>query len=60
MGDAGGLPDPCDDFVGEFIFVEEKDTQTNVRHVTCHELTHACSAYLGLPAWLNEGLAVVM
>jgi hypothetical protein len=41
------------------MFVEEKDTQTKVRHVTCHELTHACSAFLILPAWLNEGLAAV-
>lgn len=41
------------------IFVEESDTPTQVRHLVCHELTHACSAHLKLPAWLNEGLAAV-
>ncbi len=41
------------------MFVEEKETKTKVRHLTCHELTHACSAHLKLPAWLNEGLAAV-
>jgi hypothetical protein len=41
------------------MFVEEKDMNVNVQHVTCHELTHACSAHLGLPMWLNEGIATV-
>jgi hypothetical protein len=41
------------------IFVEEKDIETNVQHITCHELVHACSAHLKLPAWLNEGIATV-
>lgn len=30
-----------------------------VRHNTCHELVHACSGHLQLPAWLQEGLAMV-
>lgn len=34
--------------------VEEK-----VRHVTCHELTHAFTDFLRLPPWLNEGVAMV-
>ncbi len=32
---------------------------TNIRRVICHELMHACSTHLRLPAWLNEGLATV-
>ena len=44
---------------GARMFVEEKDMPTNVRRVVCHELTHACSAHLRLPAWLNEGIATV-
>ncbi len=48
-----------DKSVGVHMFVEEKDTGTKVRHLTCHELTHACSAHLKLPAWLNEGLAAL-
>ncbi|MEN6410640.1 MAG: hypothetical protein ABFD44_13130, partial [Anaerolineaceae bacterium] len=43
--------------VGIRIFVEEKDMRVNVQNVTCHELVHACSAHLRLPAWLNEGIA---
>jgi hypothetical protein len=30
-----------------------------VQHNTCHELVHACSDDLRLPAWLQEGLAMV-
>jgi hypothetical protein len=41
------------------MFVEEKDMNMNIRYVTCHELVHACSAHLRLPAWLNEGIATV-
>ncbi len=44
---------------GVHLFVEEKDMQLNIRRVTCHELVHACSAHLRLPAWLNEGIATV-
>ena len=44
---------------GARMFVEEKDMPTNIRRVVCHELTHACSAQLRLPAWLNEGIATV-
>jgi hypothetical protein len=41
------------------IFAEKADMETNLQHVTCHELVHACSAELRLPPWLNEGIAVV-
>jgi hypothetical protein len=59
-----GIKPPCllevsDKSIGRLMFVEEKDLKTKVRHLTCHELTHACSAHLKLPAWLNEGLAAV-
>jgi len=53
------LLEVSDKSIGVHMFVEEKETQTKVRHLTCHELTHACSAHLKLPAWLNEGLAAV-
>lgn len=45
--------------IGERVFVEEKDPAAYVQHVTCHELVHACSAHLRLPAWLNEGIATL-
>ena len=44
---------------GARMFVEEPDMSINVQRVVCHELTHACSAHLRLPAWLNEGIATV-
>jgi hypothetical protein len=40
------------------LFVE-RETEEWVRHNTCHELVHAYTAHLGLPAWLHEGLAMV-
>jgi hypothetical protein len=45
--------------IGVRMFVQEDDMRVNVRHVTCHELAHACSAHLRLPTWLNEGIATV-
>jgi hypothetical protein len=53
------LLEQSDRSIGVRMFVEEKDMRVNVQHVTCHELTHACSAHLKLPAWLNEGIATV-
>ena len=53
------LLDVSDKSIGVHIYVEEKDPVAKVRHLTCHELTHAASAHLRLPAWLNEGLAAV-
>ncbi len=44
--------------IGEKIFVPEADLSEKVFLVTCHELTHAMSDYLQLPAWLHEGLAM--
>jgi hypothetical protein len=53
------LLDVSDKSVGVHMFVEEKNPIAKIRHLTCHELTHAASAHLRLPAWLNEGLATV-
>ena len=50
----------ADRSIGERIFVREEDMEEKIRHITCHEVTHACSARLKLPAWLNEGLAMYM
>lgn len=53
------LLEASDKSIGARMYVEEKDMRAKVRHVTCHELIHAASAHLALPAWLNEGLAAV-
>jgi hypothetical protein len=53
------LLDVSDKSVGVHMFVEEKDPVAKIGHLACHELTHAASAHLRLPAWLNEGLATV-
>ena len=44
---------------GARLFEEQKDRAEKVRQVTCHELTHAYTGHLRLPAWLHEGLAMV-
>jgi len=49
----------ADRSVGDRLFVRDVDTEDEVREVTCHELTHACSNHLRLPTWLHEGLAMV-
>jgi hypothetical protein len=47
------------DAIGESIFVTLVDPDQKYLSIVCHELTHACTAVLNLPAWLNEGLAMV-
>jgi hypothetical protein len=44
--------------LGERLFEPVSDPTEKARHITCHELTHAFSAHLRLPAWINEGLAM--
>ena len=44
---------------GEMIFVKEPELTKKMQHATCHELTHAFSAHLHLPMWLNEGIAMI-
>jgi len=46
--------------IGQRIFVKDKSLDHKVQLITCHELTHAFTAHLRLPMWLNEGLAMVM
>jgi hypothetical protein len=53
------LLEASDRSIGEHMFVEEPDASAKIRHLTCHELTHAASSHLRLPPWLNEGLAAV-
>jgi hypothetical protein len=53
-----GLLKLADTGIGERIFVRENDLDEKVRRNTCHELTHAFTSHLGLPMWLNEGLAM--
>lgn len=48
-----------DSGLGARIFVPEPDMARKVEQITCHELTHAATAHLKLPAWLNEGLAML-
>jgi hypothetical protein len=45
--------------LGWQIFVPAASPAEAVQRVACHELTHAFSAHLRLPAWLHEGLAMV-
>jgi len=49
----------ADRSIGEKIFVKEDNDEGKVQSIACHELTHACTAHLKLPMWLNEGLAMV-
>jgi hypothetical protein len=49
----------CDASIGEKIFIKEPDLNKKTEHLLCHELTHAFSASLMLPMWLNEGLAML-
>ena len=48
-----------DTSLGVRIFVPELDMSRKAQQITCHELTHAATAHLKLPAWLNEGLAML-
>ena len=54
---ARDLP-PSESSLGSRLFEPLSDPVERVRHLTCHEFTHACTAHLSLPAWLNEGLAM--
>jgi len=54
------LIEVADRSIGERIFVKEESFEQKVQLITCHELTHAFTAHLKLPMWLNEGLAMVV
>ncbi len=49
----------ADRSLGERLFVREQTPEEKTWHLTCHELTHACSGHLRLPIWLHEGLAML-
>ena len=53
------LLEKADRRIGKLIFNHEPDAQLKMTSLFCHELTHVCSADLKLPAWLNEGIAMV-
>ncbi len=53
------LIDRSDPGLGSQIFVPAASAAETVRRIVCHELTHAFSTHLRLPAWLHEGLAMV-
>jgi hypothetical protein len=44
--------------LGERLFLPVPDPFEKVGHIATHELTHAFTAHLRLPPWLNEGLAM--
>ena len=44
--------------LGDRLFEPVPDLMEKVRHLTSHEFTHACTAHLKLPPWLNEGIAM--
>ncbi|MBN2394658.1 MAG: hypothetical protein JXR84_28260 [Anaerolineae bacterium] len=48
-----------DSSLGKRIFIPEPDMARKAQQITCHELTHAATAHLKLPSWLNEGLAML-
>ena len=48
-----------DSGLGARIFMPETDMARKAEQITCHELTHAATAHLKLPSWLNEGLAML-
>ncbi len=40
------------------LFETVADPEEKLAHVACHELTHAFTAHLRLPPWINEGVAM--
>jgi hypothetical protein len=52
------LLERSDTRLGERLFVKIAQKTEKVRHLTCHELTHAFTHHLRLPPWLNEGVAM--
>jgi len=52
------LIEQSDRSLGEQLFKQLEDPWQKTISLLSHELTHACSHPLRLPAWLNEGLAM--
>jgi hypothetical protein len=53
------LWEQSDKSIGLMMYEKEEDVRLKVYQLACHELTHACSAHLRMPAWLNEGIAAL-
>jgi hypothetical protein len=53
------LIEQADTSIGDLTFYKEPDSTRKMQHITCHEMTHAFSARLKLPMWLNEGIAML-
>jgi len=53
------LIETAEKHIGRRIYIPSADPHEKIRQISCHELTHAFTAHLKLPAWLNEGLAMV-
>ncbi len=49
----------ADSSLGEQLYLQNRTITEKVQTVACHELVHACTSHLKLPAWLNEGLATL-
>jgi hypothetical protein len=49
----------ADRSLGRRVYVDVEDLNEKMRHMVYHEAAHACAAHLRLPAWLNEGLAML-
>lgn len=49
----------ADRSLGRRVYVDVDDLTEKMRHMVYHEAAHACAAHLRLPAWLNEGLAML-
>jgi hypothetical protein len=45
--------------IGEDLFVKLENLDQKFLSIVCHELMHTFTAVLDLPAWFNEGLAMV-
>jgi hypothetical protein len=51
------LLDETDAPIGRHLYVEGKDVRAKLRHIACHEITHAFAARPRMPRWLTEGVA---
>lgn len=53
------LIEKSDRKIGSIMSEEEPDADKHIQNLACHEIIHACSTYLILPMWLNEGIAML-
>lgn len=53
------LLEKADRTIGENIFKKSPNMEERMKHLICHEMTHAFANHLKLPLWLNEGIAML-